>query len=301
MARERIIKPDFFTHPDLGELPAHARLLFAGLWCLADREGRLPDKPKVIKLAVLPWDDVDVDDLLAQLACAGFIQRYQAGDHALIQVENFRRHQRPHPREMRSKLPGPPSESEPNSGPKSYQPQEQREVSRPDDASNASAASNGKHNGHVIAPAVREDSLPSPSGSSDLSDLSGASDLPPIAPRPTAPGGESVSLPRFAKRRRGTQTLAEQKRDQRERRRDALSRLLDAERQRLCAPVWDPEQQAEISQAPPPREQLVAWLQERHGATAPEAEDAMRIVEAVLSVTEEISQNQDVAHGGGHA
>src|SRR5262245_4448792 len=61
MARARLLKPGFFTNEDLVELPPAARLLFAGLWTLADREGRLEDRPKRIKLAVLPYDDVDVD------------------------------------------------------------------------------------------------------------------------------------------------------------------------------------------------------------------------------------------------
>ncbi len=39
MARARNIKPGFFDNEILGELPALTRLLFIGLWCLADREG----------------------------------------------------------------------------------------------------------------------------------------------------------------------------------------------------------------------------------------------------------------------
>ena len=68
MARSRNIKPGFFLNDELAECDPLARLLFAGLWCIADREGRLEDRPKRIKAEVLPYDDCDVDELLNQLA-----------------------------------------------------------------------------------------------------------------------------------------------------------------------------------------------------------------------------------------
>jgi hypothetical protein len=49
MPRTRQIKPGFFKNDELAELPIEARLLFAGLWTIADREGRLEDRPKKIK------------------------------------------------------------------------------------------------------------------------------------------------------------------------------------------------------------------------------------------------------------
>jgi hypothetical protein len=33
------------------------RLLFTGLWCLADREGRLEDRPAEIKAEIFSYDD----------------------------------------------------------------------------------------------------------------------------------------------------------------------------------------------------------------------------------------------------
>jgi hypothetical protein len=78
MARSRIIKPGFFRNEDLAELPAMTRLLFAGLWTLADKEGRLEDRPKRIRADVFPYDDLtgaDVHTMLHELAAGGFIQR----------------------------------------------------------------------------------------------------------------------------------------------------------------------------------------------------------------------------------
>ena len=62
MARTRNIKPGFFRNEDLAELGAYAMLLYAGLWTIADREGRLEDRPKRIKVDVLPYFDQPVDE-----------------------------------------------------------------------------------------------------------------------------------------------------------------------------------------------------------------------------------------------
>ncbi len=107
MARSRLLKPGFFLNEQLAELPFEGRLLFAGLWTLADRDGRLEDRPKRIKAAIFPFDDVDVDDLLAGLSARGFLLRYQAEAVAVIQIVKFSEHQTPHVREIGGKLPSP--------------------------------------------------------------------------------------------------------------------------------------------------------------------------------------------------
>jgi len=110
MARSRNIKPGFFLNDRLAECEPLARLLFAGLWCIADREGRLEDRPKRIKAEILPYDDCDVDQLLNQLAERGFIIRYEVDSNRYIQVTNFSKHQNPHVREAASIIPPPPSQ-----------------------------------------------------------------------------------------------------------------------------------------------------------------------------------------------
>jgi len=92
--RIRTIKPEFYMNDELAALPATTRILFTGLWGLADCEGRLEDKPKRIKLQVLPYDDVDIDAALQDLHDAGFIFRYEIDGQALIEVINFKKHQR---------------------------------------------------------------------------------------------------------------------------------------------------------------------------------------------------------------
>lgn len=93
MARIRTVKPELFKNEELAELPATARLLFIGLFCLADKEGRLEDRPKRIKAELFPYDSVDAHDLLSRLQSAGFIRRYEVGELKVIQVVNFTKHQ----------------------------------------------------------------------------------------------------------------------------------------------------------------------------------------------------------------
>ena len=113
MPRIRSIKHGFYTNDTLAECEPLARLLFPGLWILADRDGRLEDRPKRIKAELLPYDECDVESLLAQLAKYGFIYRYQVDGAAYIQIATFSRHQKPHAKEAKSIIPPPPSYSPP--------------------------------------------------------------------------------------------------------------------------------------------------------------------------------------------
>lgn len=107
MSRARNLKPGFFKNDLLAELPFEYRLLFQGLWCEADREGRLEDRPKRIKAEVFPYDDVDVEAGLNALASAGFIERYESNNSKYIQVVAFSKHQNPHCKESASTIPAP--------------------------------------------------------------------------------------------------------------------------------------------------------------------------------------------------
>lgn len=105
--RARGIKPGFFVNEELAALPMAARLLFQGLWCLADRAGRLEDRPARIKAQILPYDECSPDELLSMLA-PEFIIRYEIDGARYIQVINFTKHQNPHYKEAASRIPAPP-------------------------------------------------------------------------------------------------------------------------------------------------------------------------------------------------
>jgi hypothetical protein len=106
--RARLIKPGFFKSDELAALPPLGRILFAGLWCMADREGRLNDRPRIIKAEVLPYDDCDCNALLDALAQEGFLVRYQTGGRPFLQLTTFLKHQQPHYKEPPSVIPPPP-------------------------------------------------------------------------------------------------------------------------------------------------------------------------------------------------
>lgn len=105
--RTREIRPGFFKNEDLVGLPFETRLLFIGLWCLADRDGRLEDRPLRIKLEIFPGDNVDIESNLTLLAQRGFIRRYQLDGSRYIAIPKFSQHQRIHPKENPSVIPEP--------------------------------------------------------------------------------------------------------------------------------------------------------------------------------------------------
>jgi hypothetical protein len=105
--RARNIKPGFFQNEDLAALPPLVRILFAGLWCVADRAGRLEYRPKRIKAAVLPYDELDVEDGIRRLCDAGFVRLYAIGSTEFVEVIEFAKHQHPHHREASSLIPAP--------------------------------------------------------------------------------------------------------------------------------------------------------------------------------------------------
>lgn len=96
MARTRNLKPAFFKNEDLAECDPVVRLLFAGLWTLADREGRLEYRPKRIRAELFPYDSFDVAGMLDQLAARGFIGFYEVDGQKYVEIPTFTQHQNPH-------------------------------------------------------------------------------------------------------------------------------------------------------------------------------------------------------------
>ena len=107
MARIRYLKPDFFTDENISELKYVERLVFQGLWCHADRDGRLEDKPKFLKVVILPYDNEDMDKILNRLSSGEkpFIKRYSVDGKDYILIINFLKHQNPHHTEKDSIIP----------------------------------------------------------------------------------------------------------------------------------------------------------------------------------------------------
>lgn len=99
MARARNIKPAFFTNDELSELSPLARLLFIGLWTIADYKGCFEYKPKRLKVQLLPYDDCDIEQLVSALDKSRFISIYSVQGQTYGKVLNFNKHQNPHKNE----------------------------------------------------------------------------------------------------------------------------------------------------------------------------------------------------------
>lgn len=94
MAKIRGIKPEFWTDEDIVELSIPARLLFIGMWNHACDNGHLDDKPRQIKMRILPGDDVSIESLLEELVEHHRIERRDG----TITIPKFAQHQKPHSR-----------------------------------------------------------------------------------------------------------------------------------------------------------------------------------------------------------
>lgn len=106
MARARNIKPALFKNEILGVADPIYTLLFSGLWLLADREGRLEDRPLRIKAELFPYrEGIDMPAMLGWLHDSGFIYRYSYGENRYIEIINFTKHQNPHKNEVPSEIP----------------------------------------------------------------------------------------------------------------------------------------------------------------------------------------------------
>jgi hypothetical protein len=109
--RIRTIKPEFFHHEELFEAEVQTKLplrvAFAGLWCIADREGRFKWEPRRIGVQVLPYDGVDFSRVLDALTTRGFILKYRVNDVCFGCIPSFLKHQVINNRESQSVLPDP--------------------------------------------------------------------------------------------------------------------------------------------------------------------------------------------------
>ena len=105
MARIRTIKPEFFTSESVLSVSPLARLFFIGLWCEADREGRLKWKPKTLKFRYLPADAVDIESLSDELIEEGMINIYSVDGDEYCEIPSFTSHQVINNRERESEIP----------------------------------------------------------------------------------------------------------------------------------------------------------------------------------------------------
>lgn len=115
MARIRTIKPEFFRHEELFEAEKASglplRIAFAGMFTVCDRDGRFKWQPRVLKLDVMPFDDVDFAAVLDALADHGFIEKYSVDGCTYGHIPSWSKHQHVNQREPESTIPAPDEDS----------------------------------------------------------------------------------------------------------------------------------------------------------------------------------------------
>ena len=92
MARQRMVKPEFFDSESLGACSIPARLAFIGLWVEADDYGRLKAQLTRLKTRIFPYDNMKLSRFagyIAELEQVGCINTYEIDGEKYICVPNF--------------------------------------------------------------------------------------------------------------------------------------------------------------------------------------------------------------------
>lgn len=95
MSRIRSIHPGLWTDEAFVSLSPFARLLFMGIWNECDDQGAFEWSPLKLKMRLLPADNVDAAELLAEIETAKSVMRYTVSGKTYGVVRNFTRFQRP--------------------------------------------------------------------------------------------------------------------------------------------------------------------------------------------------------------
>lgn len=99
MPRERTLAHGFFENHLLAGCQPLTRLLFQGLWTLADYDGCFKWEPEALAMKLLPRDQFDAVAAMEDLSRLGFIRQYEAKGEMYGYMVNWLKYQDPHPRE----------------------------------------------------------------------------------------------------------------------------------------------------------------------------------------------------------
>lgn len=100
MARNRMIRPEFWEDTKIAKLSMTSRLLFIALWNFADDEGYLTSEKEWIKAKCFPYDGLKIEIYIKELEDAERIEI----KNGIIHIKNFLKYQRishPYPSEQK--------------------------------------------------------------------------------------------------------------------------------------------------------------------------------------------------------
>jgi hypothetical protein len=97
MARIRTIKPQFWINEELGTVPRDARLLYIGLWNIADDRGVFQWRPGQILIQLFPYDrelsPANIEEWLSKLEGINDIVKFEEDGKEFGYIPNFSKHQ----------------------------------------------------------------------------------------------------------------------------------------------------------------------------------------------------------------
>jgi hypothetical protein len=109
--RIRTVKPQLFSHEGLFEIETKyklpLRLAYIALFTCCDRKGRFRWQPQRLKLFMLPYDNIDITQVLDILLQYGYVQKYEYQGEVCGCIPTWPRHQRIGNKEAQSELPAP--------------------------------------------------------------------------------------------------------------------------------------------------------------------------------------------------
>lgn len=103
--KKRMIDPEIFSDDALGMCGPIASLLFLGLQCSCDCEGKQLFKPLKIKAQIFPYYDVDINAEIQKLINIGYVKVYEANSIAILKIVNFSKLQQVYHKERSLELP----------------------------------------------------------------------------------------------------------------------------------------------------------------------------------------------------
>ncbi len=109
----RTVKPELFTHELLYDTEYKSkfpiRLAFIALFTQCDSEGRFMWRPRILKLAIMPYDsEINFSLVMDVLLESGFVVRYEADNEFFGYIPTWKKHQRANGKKYPSHLPPPP-------------------------------------------------------------------------------------------------------------------------------------------------------------------------------------------------
>lgn len=109
MARQRMVRPDFFYSESLAQCSVTARLAFIGLWCISDDFGNQKYQPRRMQMSIFPYDAMTPDEfahILDELEQVGCIKTYEVDGERYLNVPGFSIYQTVN-RPSKSSIPAP--------------------------------------------------------------------------------------------------------------------------------------------------------------------------------------------------